>query len=357
MSSKPVFMNIVDDLLIEWRGLSYSPVQKYNIPYEGCIIPEESSRDFPLRMIVQQGRPPKDVTDKLVRSTRDCEIGDGVFCATHTRDPIVWKAWIADFPLDGVPTDKPVRVWYQFVRRKRSVWPWFMFPELLVCFHVVGPLMEWLLSLRNIFLLHSGAVEKDGKAVLLPGRGGVFKTSHIIALLQQGWKFLSDDLVILKDNKFWPTPFHVTFFDYFYRYCPDERLTKARMFKSFMHLRKNAPLKVPIGNPASPAVVNLMRRKHKNGPIEISDGFVTDDTLRVLKASDVLEKLNFNDLEELRGRMFLNLDQHLGTDIWQQYWLKYEAAVSNALRGLPLRVVELNPKQFNISQIDYLRTQ
>jgi HprK-related kinase A len=61
------------------------------------------------------------------------------------------------------------------------------------------PLLEWgvnwLIGQRfnNFLLLHSGAVEKDGHALLLPATPGSGKSTLTAALSLRGWRLLSDE--------------------------------------------------------------------------------------------------------------------------------------------------------------------
>ncbi len=61
------------------------------------------------------------------------------------------------------------------------------------------PLMEWganwLIAqrLNDLLLLHAGAVERDGFALLLPALPGSGKSTLTAALSQRGWRLLSDE--------------------------------------------------------------------------------------------------------------------------------------------------------------------
>lgn len=61
------------------------------------------------------------------------------------------------------------------------------------------PLLEWganwLLAqrLNHLLLLHAGAVERDGFALLLPALPGSGKSTLTAALSQRGWRLLSDE--------------------------------------------------------------------------------------------------------------------------------------------------------------------
>ena len=61
------------------------------------------------------------------------------------------------------------------------------------------PLFEWGCNwmigrlLNNLLLLHAGAVERDGLALLLPAMPGSGKSTLTAALSQRGWRLLSDE--------------------------------------------------------------------------------------------------------------------------------------------------------------------
>ena len=61
------------------------------------------------------------------------------------------------------------------------------------------PLLEWGANwlvaqrLNNLLLLHAGAVERDGFALLLPAIPGSGKSTLTAALTQRGWRLLSDE--------------------------------------------------------------------------------------------------------------------------------------------------------------------
>ncbi len=77
------------------------------------------------------------------------------------------------------------------------------------------PLFEWGLNWciarrsHQYLMLHSGVLEKNGRAVILPATPGSGKTTLCAALAMQGWRFLSDEFAILgpKDDGFiFPIP-------------------------------------------------------------------------------------------------------------------------------------------------------
>jgi hypothetical protein len=55
-----------------------------------------------------------------------------------------------------------------------------------------------LLAGRGRFLLHGGAIERDGQATLVLGGSGSGKSTLVVCALQAGWGVLGDDLVALR---------------------------------------------------------------------------------------------------------------------------------------------------------------
>jgi HprK-related kinase A len=66
------------------------------------------------------------------------------------------------------------------------------------------PLLEWGLNwcvsrhAHQFVVLHAAAVERDGRALLLPGRPGSGKSTLCAALAHRGWRLLSDELALLR---------------------------------------------------------------------------------------------------------------------------------------------------------------
>lgn len=64
--------------------------------------------------------------------------------------------------------------------------------------------LEWGLNLvialrsHNLFMLHAGAVEKNGCALILPALPGAGKTTLCAALVARGWRLLSDEFGLMR---------------------------------------------------------------------------------------------------------------------------------------------------------------
>lgn len=71
--------------------------------------------------------------------------------------------------------------------------------ELRRGFRQVFPyLITHLLAQRDHFVLHGGAVERDGQAVLVLGGSGSGKSTIAVSARRGGWRVLSDDLAVVR---------------------------------------------------------------------------------------------------------------------------------------------------------------
>lgn len=66
-----------------------------------------------------------------------------------------------------------------------------------------------LLSQRGRICLHASAAEKDGRAFLIAGPSGVGKSTIVTALLERGYRMVSDDITVIdrgSDGNVWAVP-------------------------------------------------------------------------------------------------------------------------------------------------------
>ena len=76
------------------------------------------------------------------------------------------------------------------------------------------PLFEWGINwcianrAHQYLIFHAAIVEKNGKAIILPGEPGAGKSTFCTALTQNGWSLMSDELALvsLPDGKAHPIP-------------------------------------------------------------------------------------------------------------------------------------------------------
>lgn len=66
------------------------------------------------------------------------------------------------------------------------------------------PYLEWAANYgfgtrsHNLLLVHAAVVEREGGAIALPGRPGAGKSTLTGALVARGWRFLSDEFLIIE---------------------------------------------------------------------------------------------------------------------------------------------------------------
>jgi hypothetical protein len=82
---------------------------------------------------------------------------------------------------------------WQFECRSLPEWD----PEF-VHYYVFEPVLLDLLKKIGVLVWHSAAVEKNGRAILLPGISGSGKSTTTLNLLTLGYGFLADDVALLR---------------------------------------------------------------------------------------------------------------------------------------------------------------
>ncbi|RJQ16252.1 MAG: hypothetical protein C4560_09970 [Nitrospiraceae bacterium] len=58
----------------------------------------------------------------------------------------------------------------------------------------------WLLHRHGLYALHANGLVKDNSGILLVGSSGSGKSTSSLSLIRQGWNYLSDDVVLLKES-------------------------------------------------------------------------------------------------------------------------------------------------------------
>jgi len=106
-------------------------------------------------------------------------------------------SWRAE--IDGLErgAGEPLRIRFAHGPWNRRRIPWLLFPDVILHLYILWPILECELAARGLYLVHAGAVERDGRALLVAGRGGVNKTAAVAELVRRGWRPMSDDFVLL----------------------------------------------------------------------------------------------------------------------------------------------------------------
>ncbi|VVB54062.1 Uncharacterised protein [uncultured archaeon] len=109
----------------------------------------------------------------------------------------------------------------------------------------ISPLIDYKLSKKGYFLLHSAGLSKDKKAFLLSGMGGAFKTTLAMDFTRKaGFDFMGDERVILHGKNVLSYPVGLVSFGYRCKFLQTEKkrniLDKINLikynFNNYYHL-------------------------------------------------------------------------------------------------------------------------
>lgn len=101
--------------------------------------------------------------------------------------------------------------------------------------HVLESILYYKLLQQGVLLMHSSGVSRDKKGYLFPAYGGTGKTTLLLSLLANGYRFLGDDFVLVdpSENRVYPYPRPLHIFTYNVRNLNDTRIpikTKAIIY-------------------------------------------------------------------------------------------------------------------------------
>ncbi len=76
-------------------------------------------------------------------------------------------------------------------------------------------LIQYCLLLRGCSFIHSAAVAKDNRVLLLAGTGGAGKTTICLSLMDDGYDYMSDNFTVIKNKKAYGylTPFNIFYYN------------------------------------------------------------------------------------------------------------------------------------------------
>ena len=99
---------------------------------------------------------------------------------------------------------EPEKPWRRFLRPSVAIGGDYRLPDaaplplsLGLLAAEMGMNLQMALGQRRYLLLHAGAVERDGRALLLTGESGSGKSTLSALLGERGWRFLGDEFALL----------------------------------------------------------------------------------------------------------------------------------------------------------------
>lgn len=119
-----------------------------------------------------------------------------------------------------------------------------------------------LLRRRGLYTIHATALERNGRAILIPGNSGRGKTTSFISLLRSGYRYLSDDHPLLHDTgtvvEVLPFPIKINVTDDTVKFFPELREAPAHVLrpgvpKRWFYAEDLYP--TAVGERCSPALV------------------------------------------------------------------------------------------------------
>lgn len=100
---------------------------------------------------------------------------------------------------------EPAKPWRRWLRPSIALAGDFTLPEALplplahaLLMAEMGMNLQLALGERRFLLLHAGAVERDGRALILTGESGSGKSTLSALLGERGWRYLGDEFVLIE---------------------------------------------------------------------------------------------------------------------------------------------------------------
>lgn len=222
----------------------------------------------------------------------------------------------------------------------RLHFPWILFPQMVLHLYLIIPLLELRLWQKGHFLFHAAAVEREGKACLIAGRGGAGKTTFVMDLLRKGWRLLGDDLVILGPGGALAFPTIEGQLEYFAAHRTTEELSLGAKLGLFSFLASGRRAPIPTAVSAAPGSLNLVLSRETAAPAALA-GWDADMLASSLAANHLMERARYVGYR-FSTTAFLDAYAYMQSG---SGWGGYAADLAGFLRGLagtvPFRVLEV----------------
>jgi hypothetical protein len=143
-------------------------------------------------------------------------IGPGYVYCRDRKGSANWE-----FELSGLETSRTTLRFHGSMKGLQDL----LYPDLLAQNLIGRSLLQFKLRQKGWLMLHAAAVSRNGKAIILAGRGGAGKSTLAMKLLRTGqYSYLGDDWIALKDGVVYPMPTHFREFNYKMAALDDEHV-------------------------------------------------------------------------------------------------------------------------------------
>lgn len=269
---------------------------------------------------------------------------------------LAWEAEISGLAGRGAGMGAgPLRVRWHAPLRNRLRFPWGLFPELILHLHVLQPLMDLVLRRKGYCLLHSAAVEKDGKALLIAGRGGAHKTTFVMSLLRRGYRLLGDDMVILKEGRVFAYPTIIDQLEYLARHADVEDMGLPQHARLFAWLLRKPERRIPVAASAVPGAVNVVLTRDIPAP-RMVEGWDRSDLVASLASNHLMERITYFGFKYSTAAFLEAYAYAFPESGLQGLDAALPLALSEGLGAAPFRVIEV-PLVWDARNLDLLLSE
>lgn len=205
---------------------------------------------------------------------------------------------------------------------------------------------------KDYYLIHAAGVNNGNCCYILPGRGGIFKTSLVMDFIRhKGFEYLGDDRVLLHKNNVLNYPASIVLFDYIYSHKENEFINFWDKIKFISNLwfssknRDNYNISTPISGPGK---MNAMFFGSKVSGIDTvaMKKISKEDAIKKLLASNKLE-ISYSSKSPYHRYMQAYSYVFTDSDI-ANYWINFEKSLEKLISDIPLYEIQY-PSTYNIS--------
>jgi len=244
--------------------------------------------------------------------------------------------------IEGLEGDR-VKVTYFSPKTIYTKFPWMFFPDLVLHLYVIEPLVEMMLLRKGLVLLHAGAVNKDGKAYLIAGRGGTHKTNFVLDLMKRRFDYMSDDRVILKGKEVFSFPHSISLFSFNYHHLGREEMSWLERVKLFFFLRKNKRLGFKVVDYSRLEALTLLILTNKPSLV-VREDFDLQGILRMLWFNQMMERTSYVSHKTIIGKYLEAYRFVFPESKFFPNEREWEKFLMSSFQDIPFRVIEVPEK-------------
>ena len=149
MSTK--YYCIFDFVKFKWVNPLKTPLGDYAIKYSRFQVHRDDyqANRAPVEFTIHSKPPSKSLRRKLSRTSERFYGDENLFQVDHQLGCRRWSSWVADL------SEKHVHIWYHFPWYNRTRPVSWLSSDLMICFHVIQPILEYKLQELGMAVLHA----------------------------------------------------------------------------------------------------------------------------------------------------------------------------------------------------------